>query len=419
MKKFVLIIFLSLLSTFSFAQNQTALNWNDCVKETVKNNPDLAASRQVVQQYQSQKWISASPMLPQISAGSSVNKAYNFSNNQDRNKYDYYVQGEQLIFDGFKTYHDFKAAKEDMSAAQFNSTLTSANIRYNLRKAFVELLQAQAMLPLTQEIIQRRKQNLDMIRLSYKSGREHEGSLLLAEADLKQAEYDLRKAKRDISVAQYALSQVMNQQQNASLKVRGEFTLQKTSTSNPDLKLLADNHPQIQMIKAEKNAAQHSVSSAKAEFFPEVSLNAKAGKVGVGISSDDEGWSVGVGAALPIFEGGRRIANTQKTRAQLREAQHNETSEYNSILSSLEDTWRNLQDTIEETSVQKSYLEAAQMRAKIARAQYANGLLIFDNWIIIEDNYISRQKSYLTSQANMLIAEALWIKTKGEILNYE
>ena len=54
-----------------------------------------------------------------------------------------------------------------------------------------------------------------------------------------------------------------------------------------------------------------------------------------------------------------------------------------------------------------------------AEGPRANGLLIFDNWIIIEDNYVRSQKTSVEAGANMLIAEAEWIRSKGEALSYE
>jgi len=402
-----------------FADDASVLNWNDCVHQAEINNPDLAASVENIQQYKADKWIAKSPFLPQVLVNSSANKSDSFTNVRDRNRYDYSVRGEQLIFDGLKVYNDVKSAKEDIRAAEYDHILVSSDILYSLREAFANLLKAQTLVPIMQEIIARRSQNLKMIRLTYESGREHEGSLLLAQADLKQAEFDLRKAHRDISVAQYALRKAMGWNNNTLVRVRGEFKLSPANRLEPSLQWLANQHPQLKRVKAERDAAKFGVDSAKAEFFPEVSVNAEAGKVNVGISGENDGWQVGIGATWPIFEGGRNIANTQKAKARFREALSNLRSQDDTLLSTLEYAWQNLQDATEEVSVRKSYLDAARVRAKISRAQYANGLLIFDNWIIIEDSFINAQKSYVNTQANMLIAEAAWVKAKGGALDHE
>lgn len=419
MKKIIFIVLLLLGSAVALAQDTVVLDWNDCVREAVKNNPDLAASMQEVQQYKAQKWIAKSPMFPQISGTSVAKKTDTFSGGTDRDSFTYSVKGEQLIFDGFKTYNEAKSAKEDVTASQYNYTADSSDIRYNLRKAFAELLKAQTLVPITEGIITRRKQNLDMIRLRYESGGEHEGSLLLAEADLYQAQYDYRKAKRDIAVAQYALRKELGWEVSRPIRVVGDFNISSSSRSKSDFKYLADNHSLVKKRKFEKESAKYSVDSAKAEFFPEVKFSTEAGKMRTSGFTDEKEWTVGLNMSLPLFEGGQRIANTQKAKARLIQAKSDERSEYDNVVSTLEKALQGLQDAIEEVEVQKRYLKAAEVRAKISRAEYANGLLIFDNWIIIEDNYVRAQKSYVEAQAELLIAEAEWIKAKGGALDYE
>jgi len=415
----IAIALLMLSGATALAGDAAVLDWGDCVREAARYNPQLAASLQVVKQRKAQKWIATSPMLPQISAEASAGKTNTFSGGSGRDNNTYSAKGEQLLFDGFKTYNDFKSAEQDLSASQHSYTAESSEIRYNLRKAFTELLKAQALVPITQGIIARRKQNLDMIRLRYESGREHQGSLLLAEADLAQARLDHRKAMRDISVAQYALRKELGWEKDVPIRVRGSFELQAPLRGKPDLRTIADNHPLVQRIASERSAAKYGLQAAKSEFFPTFKLAAEAGKVRAGGFSADDGWAVGVNASLPIFEGGRRIANTDRARARFREAASSETSEYDRVLSSLESAWQKLKDAVEINEVQKKYLQADRVRAKIARGQYANGLLIFDNWIIIEDNYVRSQKAYVNTQADMMIAEAEWIRARGEVLEYE
>ena len=84
----------------------------------------------------------------------------------------------------------------------------------------------------------------------------------------------------------------------------------------------------------------------------------------------------------------------------------------------LEETWKDFQDAIDTVLVKSKFLEAAKERARIASAQYSQGLITFDDWIIIEDNLVSAKKNYLDAQANLLIYEANWIQAKGGTLEY-
>ena len=99
--------------------------------------------------------------------------------------------------------------------------------------------------------------------------------------------------------------------------------------------------------------------------------------------------------------------------------QENERSTRDGVVLTLEQAWAALQDAVENVEVQRQQLEATEVRSKISQAQYSIGFIAFDNWTIIEDNLVRQKKNYLDSEAVALLAEADWIKAKGETLEYE
>ena len=107
-----------------------------------------------------------------------------------------------------------------------------------------------------------------------------------------------------------------------------------------------------------------------------------------------------------------------KAKSQLTQAQADERSGRDSVLLTLEQTWKDFQDAGDTVLVKKKFLEAAQERAKIAAVQYSQGLISFDDWVIIEDNLVSAKKAYLDARASLLLAQAGWVQAKGGMLEY-
>jgi outer membrane protein TolC len=64
-------------------------------------------------------------------------------------------------------------------------------------------------------------------------------------------------------------------------------------------------------------------------------------------------------------------------------------------------------------SVQNAQLEAAEVRATVARAQYQQGLISFQDWDTIENSLVTSQKSWLASRLAADQAEAAWQNTMG------
>ena len=139
----IIILFISsLCCNVSFAEE--VLTWQDCVKEAARNHPDLIAAIQNVKQQQAGKVITASGLYPQISSSVDASTATKgttaTAKTTTTNSFTYGASADQLIFDGFKTINNVKAASENINAAQQGYRFTSSEVRLNLRTAFINLL---------------------------------------------------------------------------------------------------------------------------------------------------------------------------------------------------------------------------------------------------------------------------------------
>jgi outer membrane protein TolC len=395
---------------------EETLTWEECVQEAKKNHPDLISAEAVVKQAQANRAIATSSILPQVST--EVRQSTSKAATKRSDTYSYGVSAQQLLFDGLKTPYDIASAAKNVKSSEYNYKVTSADIRLRLRNAFIELLKAQEFVTISKDIAVRRKQNADLVQLLYDGGREHKGSLLTAQANLAQAEFEVAQAQRNIVLAQRQLTKELGRTELKPFRAMGGVDMIPTINQKPDFEALAAHTPYLEALAAEKEASKLDLKSAKADFFPQVYANAHVGRSDEYWPPDNDEWSVGVTLTFPLFEGGRRWAEVSKARAVLNQRQADERSSRDSVILTLEETWTNVENAIDNVAVQKNFLQAAEERAKIAQAQYSNGLISFDNWIIIEDDLVRSKKSFLDAQANAFLAEAQWIQAQGGTLDY-
>ncbi|MDD3345075.1 MAG: TolC family protein [Candidatus Omnitrophica bacterium] len=408
------------------AYAQEELNWQGCIAEARKNNPQLISAVESVNQQAAGKDITASALYPQVSASAGVSTAKVTSTNADtgvrtdktNDSYNYGVSGTQLLFDGLKTVNDVKSASEEVRAAREAYRFTSSEVRLSLRGAFVNLLQAQELIHVAEEISKIRRENLELITLRYQSGLEHRGALLTAEADVAEANFEVAQAKRDLDYAQRRLSKEMGRGSFSPLYAKGGFDVADSAREKPDFELIVENNPSLLQAAAKKNAASFDIKSAYADFAPQILGSLSADKSGSNWPPRDKNLSAGLSVSIPIFEGGMRLAQLAQSKSAYRQAEADEKNVRDSALVSLEQAWALLQDGIETVDVQRKALDAAVERSTIAEAQYSTGFITFDNWTIIEDNLVKAKKSFLNAQANALLAEANWVYAKGETLEY-
>jgi outer membrane protein TolC len=397
---------------------QELLTWEDCIKEAAKNHPDLISASEAIKESEAAKKITSSDEYPQVSASlsASTSKA---GNNRSVDSYSTSLSASQLVFDGKKTINDVKAAQENIQAAKHNFRYTSSGVRQALRAAFVNLLKAQEMTRIAQEIFEIRRTNLELITLRYQSGLEHRGALLTAEANLAQAQYNINAAAHDLRVAQTNLSKQLGRGTWSAFSVNADFTVRDIPSLDIDLEALAKNNPQVLKSIAQKNSAQFNLRSAYGGFAPSVSVSANAGKTGTSFFPQNKEEGLGLSLNLPLFEGGLKTAQVAQAEAALNQLKENERSTKDSVIAALEQYRASLLEAIDNVSVQDKSLLATEERSKIAEAQYSIGTISFDSWTIIEDNLVSAKRSYLNAQADALLAEADWIMAKGETLEYQ
>ncbi|OQX82410.1 MAG: hypothetical protein B6D53_04645 [Candidatus Omnitrophica bacterium 4484_49] len=417
-KRKIILIGLSIfvISAGNFAYGEM-FTWQDCLREALQNNLDLLSAKEKINQALEEKAIIKSAVLPQITAGLSSKKSRTVTEDEN-NTYSYSLIGKQLLFDGFKTIYDIKSASLRIKAVEYEYREVSATVRFNLREAFVNLLKAQKLISLAEEIAERRRKNLELVKLRYEAGREHKGALLTTQASLAQAEFEVTQAKRNLLLAQRKLLKELGREDFSPILVKGEFEV-KIERAVSDFERLVLDIPEFKKAVVYKKMADFNLKSARADFPPKVSLNSSVGRTSSDWPPDGEEWSVGVSVSFPLFEGGSRIAQVSKARSQLKEKEAEEKSVKDSLIFTLQEAWTEFQDVFDKVNVQKKYLEAAKERAKIAFAQYSIGLISFDDWTIIEDNLANAQKAYLNAQAEAMIAQAWWIKVKGGTLEDE
>lgn len=400
-------------------------SWEDCLLEAKKNHPDLISAAEAINEQKAGKDITASGLYPQVSADldastskTSTTASSGATSTSTRDSYSYGASATQLVFDGFKTLNDIKAASEDIKSAQQNYRFTSSQVRLNLRTAFVNLLKAQELINVAQDILRIRKDSLELITLRYFSGLEHKGALLTAEANLAQADFQLAQANRDVEFAQRQLTKEMGRKEFKPIFVKGDFIVFDSAKEKPYFEDLVKDNPSVLEAVAKTNSAAFNVKSAYGNFAPNLSGLAGADKTSSHWPPENEGWNLGLSVNMPIFEGGLKTAQLNQSKAQYNQAGANERSLRDAAIVALEQTWVALQDAMETVDVQRKILEAAQERSKIAEAQYSTGFITFDNWIIIENDLVNAKRSYLDAQSSALLAEAKWIQAKGETLEY-
>ena len=226
----------------------------------------------------------------------------------------------------------------------------------------------------------------------------------------------MAQAERRLVVARRELARVMGRTDRPVGAVSGRLDLPEPG-GDRDLEALADQAPMHTVARAELDAARAGVTVARSRYFPSLSASAGIGRSGGDWPPGNERWSTGLNLSLPVFSGGRDLSGARAAEADARRAEAALRVVWGRVLVGLEDADATLKNAVGRGSVQREFLEAAEVRSEIARSQYTNGLLSFEDWDFIESELINAQNAWLVSLRDAVIAEAQWDRTIGRELS--
>lgn len=402
-----------LISGSVYAQT---LTWSDCVALASANNTTLLISReQLFQQKESLNAARAS-FWPQISVGANTQHAEQtvqepVKSSSESDSVGYNLSVKQDVFTGFRNLATAQAAEKNLRAAEYEYLVTESNIRLNTRKAFIALLKAQEQKELMAAIAARREQNYALIKLRYEGGREHKGALLLAEANLAQAKADVAQSLRAITLAQYTLNAAMSTTLSALVVTESAQLAAHTAVREYDQ--YVSESPLLKQLVEKIDAAKYSATAIKASQLPQVYASYQTGRSGDSWPPENSSWSLGANISFTLFDGNNNGANAAKADSAVTQARLQYLSGEQTVLTTLAQAHTDLENARDTLSVSEHFLKAAEERATIADAQYAAGLMTFDDWSTIEDSRVNAQKNHVLQRAALLQAEASWIQAIG------
>jgi multidrug efflux system outer membrane protein len=137
--------------------------------------------------------------------------------------------------------------------------------------------------------------------------------------------------------------------------------------------------PDVAAAQAALLAAQARVGVAQAAWFPRVSLTGAAGfaspELGDLFQWSARSWGVGALLSLPLFDGGRRDAGVQASRAQFDDAAAQYRGQVLNALREVEDQLSALRLLRDQSLAQGRAVNAAQRASAISETRYRNGLV--------------------------------------------
>jgi len=404
---------LTLLLSFSDVSAAAgALTFEEAEKAMLAANPQAASASLNLETARSRVAAANAGFYPSFYASAS----YSRSGSQGLpagHSYGYGFSGSQPLF-SHSVPAALNSAKASLRMTEAAYDRTASSLRFQLKSAFADILNASETMQLSEETLKRRAENLELIRLKYQAGRENKAALLETEAVLNTAQWQHEKYRKALRLLERKLNRLLGRPAQSPAP---ELELAPTPGPPEDFSIFAqrlENHYSLRSARASLDSAAASLAGAKGAKLPDASASGSYRWSGADWPASLNSWSLGASLNLPLFSGGRLSSDLSAAKTTLRSSEADLKNAEDEVYLNAEDAFLSWREASSYMGVAKSSLVAAEARAWLVRKQYLAGQTSYFEWRNVEEQLISEQNQYLAAGRGLITSHAAFIQALGE-----
>lgn len=390
-----------------------SLDWTEALNAAKIGNPDLLTAQENYRAAAEQWKSNFAGFFPQISAQAAWNRNGLVSGPNNPQRSSIGLVASQSLFSGFQDIGRVRQARAAREGANWALRSARAKVSADLKSAYAGLIYTEELKRLSETIIKRRTNNLNLVELRFNSGRENKGALLLSQASLEQARLEKMRAENLRRQASVQLAEVLGIDPTEDLTLMGKTPVM-TPDKEADFNSLVQSAPEYQQAIEKEKSAEAAITISRAAFYPNLSLSGGVQKIRIEGSDPSDSWSVDLNLNIPLFNGGRDFFATRAASSTYAAARIQSEGLRRDLYLRFEQAFGTYRENVQKVVVDQNLKDAMTVRAEIARSQYNNGLIAFGDWDQIENDLINTEKNLLQSQRDRVTAEGSWELLQGK-----
>ncbi len=392
------------------------------IEVALANNRDLRVAVLNVEQTRAQFQIRRADQFPGLNAALSATRAPSVINGQMGNSFSAGLAVPSWELDFFGRIGSLKeqalaqylATDEGRKAAQMSLVASVAN-------GWLNLLADEELLDFSNQTLATREDSMKLTQLRFDNGASSELDLRQAQSLLESARATLAQQQRQRAQDENALVLLLGQSLPASAR-SSLATARLTQLRLPELPAglpsdLLTRRPDIRQAEQQLLAANANIGSARANFFPRISLTASAGSTSSELSDlfKDGTWAFTLAPqlVLPLLDAGRNKATLASAKVGLDIAVAQYEKSIQSAFREVADALTGRDTLQRQLQSQQAQADAETARLRLTNLRYENGAASQLDWLDAQRSQFATQQALVQVRLAYLQNQVALYKTLG------
>lgn len=398
----------------------------DAISEGLGENLTLDIAKKEVEIASQEVKVAQANLLPELTASASHTTVdsdlANASNGQNpENRGAGSLGFSQLIY-AESAVANRRIQEYLFEAEQANLESQTLDIILEVSRTYLQLMQAKTLEKIQRQNLEVTRKNLELARIGTAIGQTGPSDLYRWQGEIANGKSDLLNATAQRKQAEIALNQILNRPIDEPF-VTEEIDLQDSRyiINNPNIDRFINNprdykkfsdflvetalvqSPDLASLEQNVKAIERSLLLNKRnQYIPNVSFNANYNqelyRSGAGTEfppafgqPNDWNWNFGIGASLPIFQGGRRKALVQQSQVQVLQIGTQKTNLQRLIEQQVRSQMEQLRASYTNIELAKEAEEAVVKNFELVQDAYSQGSVLITQLLDAQNAAISAQ----------------------------
>ena len=402
---------------------------NDLQGRATGANQELKAAVARVEQARATARVARSELLPTLNADSSYTRQ-RFSPNQvpsfgdlTANNYRGALDLSYEIDLWGRVRRGFESARADAQAslAAFHNVLLT--LHADVAQNYFALRALDSEISTVTSTVRLRKEQLQLVRSRFENGIGNQLDVARAETELASTQAEAASLAKRRAELENALAILVGENPSTFkfAAASGDDGI-KWSPAPPTIPAglpadLLERRPDVSEAERQLAAANARIGVAKAAFFPVLRLTGSGGYVSGDIESlfnwDSRVWSIGPSLSLPIFAGGRNLANYRRSKSAFEETIARYRQSILVAFGDVESSLAGIHFLADQAAAQDRAVANSRRAAELASERYRAGIVSYLEVVDADRVALQSERGSAQLAGQQLIASVHLIKALG------
>jgi outer membrane protein len=291
----------------------------------------------------------------------------------DRNYSSFSVNVEQILFDFQANLSRYEASRMQFEAKHFGTVSVRNAVGLGFIVSFYDVLEADQLVEVAKREIERLESHLKDAQGLFNVSLITKNDLLQAQVRLSDARQRFLATKNLRAIRASRLNNILLRPLSAQVNVQEEpreLVAPDASSLEKSWGMALEKRPEIQIVDKTLASIDLEMASKKAEFLPKVFAGGSYAYQQNSYQLYQDNWAVIVGVNISLFEGGRTLADLQKSQQKKVQLIEQRDKLVDEIKLQVQQATLNMQDAYERIQVARDTVEQAQENLRINKKRY-------------------------------------------------